>query len=136
MACVYLPSGARSEEILKYCKDDNFILVRYDVGNQTLGSAICYMKDNIFLVDSVEGHRRFRNPKIFEIVYNDLIERAREKKAKMVVFNINVYNETPRKFIEYLSRKNLPKERIEMRLDTDAYLEAKKDGVNGYVVKF
>jgi hypothetical protein len=136
MACVYLPSGARSEEILKYCKDDNFVLVRYDVGNLTLGSAICYMKDNIFLVDSVEGHRRFRNDKIFEIVYNDLIERAREKGAKMVVFNINVLNETPREFIEYLSKKNLPKERIEMRLDTDAYLEAEKDGVNGYVVKF
>jgi len=94
------------------------------------------MEDNIFLVDSVEGHRRFRNDKIFEIVYNDLIERAREKGAEMIVFNIDVYNETSRKFIEYLSRKNLPKGRIKMRLDTDAYLEAKKDGVNGYVVKF
>jgi hypothetical protein len=135
MACVYLPSGAKREEILNYCKDNKFVLVRYDVGNQTLGSAICYIKDNIFLVDSVEGHRRFRNDKIFEIVFKDLIERARENGAYMVVFNIDVQSETSRKFIEYLSKKNLPKGRIEMRLDTDAYLEAKKDGVNGYVVK-
>jgi hypothetical protein len=135
MACVYLPSGARRGEILKYCRNDNFVLVRYDVGNQTLGSAICYMEDGIFLVDSVEGHRRFRKPEIFEIVYTDLINRAREKKAEMIVFNIDVFTGTPQEFIEYLSRNNLPKERIKMRLDTDGYLEAKKDGVNGYVVK-
>jgi hypothetical protein len=135
MACVYLPSGAMKGEILKYCRNDNFVLVRYDVGNQTLGSAICYMEDGIFLVDSVEGHRRFRKPEIFEIVYNDLINRAREKKAKMIVFNIDVFTGTPQEFIEYLSRKNLPKESIKMRLDTDGYLESNKDGVTGYVVK-
>jgi hypothetical protein len=135
MACVYLPNGASCEDILEYCRDDNFVLVRYDIGNQTLGSAICYMENGIFLVDSVEGHRRFRKPKIFEIVYNDLIERAKQKNAETIVFNKDALNKTPQAFIEYLSTKNIPEKRIKMGLDTDGYLEAKEDGVNGYIVK-
>jgi hypothetical protein len=135
LACVYLPRGASGEDILEYCRDDNFVLVRYDIGNQTLGSAICYIEDGIFLVDSVEGHRSFRKPEIFEIVYNDLIQRAKYKKAKMVVFNKNAFNKTPQEFIEHLSTKNLLEEKINMKLDTEGYLEANENGVNGYVVK-
>jgi hypothetical protein len=135
IACVYLPGGARKRDILKYCRDDNFVLVRYDVGSQTLGSAICYLEGGTFLVDSVEGHRSFCKPKIFEIVYNDLIQRAKQKNAKRIVFNKDVLNRTSRAFIEYLSRKNLPEEKIKMRLDTDGYLEANRNGVNGYVIK-
>jgi hypothetical protein len=135
MACVYLPNGASCEDILEYCRDDRFVLVRYDIGNQTLGSAICYMENGIFLVDSVEGHRRFRKPKIFEIVYNDLIERAKERGASMVVFNKNALNKTPTEFIDYLKTKNLPEETVNMELDTEGYLEADEDGVNGYIVK-
>jgi len=132
IACVYLP---RSRDILEYCRDDNFVLVRYDIGNQTLGSAICYMEDGIFLVDSVEGHRRFRKPEIFEIVYNDLIERAKERGASMVVFNKNALNKTSKEFLDYLKTKNLPEEIVNMELDTEGYLEADEDGVNGYVVR-
>jgi hypothetical protein len=132
MACVYLP---RSRDILEYCRDDNFVLVRYDIGNQTLGSAICYIEDRIFLVDSVEGHRTFRKPKIFEIVYNDLIERAKYRGASMVIFNKNALNKTPEGFLDYLKTKNLPEETVNMELDTEGYLEANKNGVNGYIVK-
>jgi len=135
MACVYLPNGASGEDILEYCRDDRFVLVRYDIGNQTLGSAICYMENGIFLVDSVEGHRRFRKPKIFEIVYNDLIQRAKQKNAETIVFNKDVLNKTPQAFIEYLSTKNIPEKRIKIELDTDGRLEANEDGVNGYIVK-
>ena len=49
---------------------------------KTLGSAICYMEKDKFLVDSVEGHRTFRKPQIFNAVYQDLVDRAREKGAK------------------------------------------------------
>jgi len=134
IACVYLPSGAVDENILEYCRDDNFVLVRYDVGNQTLGSAICYMEDGKFLVDSVEGHRKFRNPNIFGIVYNDLIQRAKEIGASMVIFNKSASNETPKEFLDYLEGKNLKKQIVKMQLDTDGYLEASENGVNGYVI--
>jgi hypothetical protein len=135
MACVYLPDGASCEDILEYCRDDRFVLVRYDIGNQTLGSAICYMENGIFLVDSVEGHRRFRKPKIFEIVYNDLIQRAKDKGARMVIFNKSALNKTPEEFLDYLKTKNLPEETVNMKLDTAGYLEADEDGVDGYIVK-
>ncbi|MFH8039035.1 MAG: hypothetical protein QXJ14_03430 [Candidatus Aenigmatarchaeota archaeon] len=131
MACVYLPNG---NGILEYCIDDRIKLIRYDIGNETLGSAICYLEDKKLLVDSIEGHRRFRKEEIFEIVYNDLIERAKEWKAEIVIFNKNAPNKTPREFIEYLKSKNLKEDKIEMKLDTEAYLEA-NEKVKRYVVK-
>ncbi|MEM5874931.1 MAG: hypothetical protein QW641_03345, partial [Candidatus Aenigmatarchaeota archaeon] len=131
MACVYLPNG---NGILEYCIDDRIKLIRYDIGNETLGSAICYSEDKKLLVDSIEGHRRFRKEEIFEIVYNDLIERAKEWKAEIVIFNKNAPNKTPREFIEYLKSKNLKEDKIEMKLDTEAYLEA-NEKVKRYVVK-
>ncbi|MEM4773116.1 MAG: hypothetical protein QW648_03865, partial [Nanoarchaeales archaeon] len=135
MACVYLPYGMYIEDgILKYCKDNRIKLVRYDIGNQTLGSAICYLEDKKLLVDSVEGHRRFRKEEIFEIVYKDLIERAKEWGAEVVVFSKNALNETSKKFLEYLSSKNLEKKKVEMKLNTSAYLEAKTP-IRGYVVR-
>ncbi|MBU5682440.1 MAG: hypothetical protein KQA34_01885 [Candidatus Aenigmarchaeota archaeon] len=135
MACVYLPYGARMEDgILKYCKDDRIKLIKYDIGNKTLGSAICYLEDKKLLVDSIEGHRRFRKEEIFEIVYRDLIERAKEWGVEIVIFNTNVMNETSRKFLDYLKRKNLEEKEIEMKLNTGAYLEAKKP-IRGYIVR-
>jgi uncharacterized protein YjgD (DUF1641 family) len=136
ICCAYLPS----KRIFDYIEDKNIVLIRYDIGGKTLGSAICYLEDGehekIFLVDSVEGHRRFRKPEIFELVFKDLIERAREKGANIVVFNTSAYNETSRKLLEYLKRKGLEEGRIIMKLETNAYLEAKKKGVViGYVVK-
>ncbi|MEM5875511.1 MAG: hypothetical protein QXX45_03000, partial [Candidatus Aenigmatarchaeota archaeon] len=135
MACVYLPYGSNIEDgILKYCKDNRIKLVRYDIGDQPLGSAICYLEDKKLLVDSVEGHRRFRKEEIFEIVYNDLIERAKEWGAEVVVFSKNTLNETSRKFLEYLSSKNLKYDEVEMKLNTSAYIEAERP-VKGYVVR-
>jgi hypothetical protein len=136
ICCAYLPS----KRIFDYIEDKNVVLIRYDIGGKTLGSAICYLEDGehekIFLVDSVEGHRRFRKPEIFELVFKDLIERAREKGANIVVFNTSAYNETSRKLLEYLKRKGLEEGRIIMKLETNAYLEAKRKGVVvGYVVK-
>ncbi|MEM5832141.1 MAG: hypothetical protein QXT38_02415 [Candidatus Aenigmatarchaeota archaeon] len=134
MVCVYLPNGAEKRTIFEYCKDDRIKLVRYDVGNQTLGSAICYLEDKKLLVDSVEGHGRFRKEEIFEIVYRDLIERAKEWGAEIVVFNSYTPNETPRKFLEYLGSKNLKEGIVEMELKTSASLEAGRL-VKGYVVR-
>ncbi len=132
IACVYLPRSY-NEGIYEYCKDDRFTLVRYDIGGKTLGSAICYMEDGTFLVDSVEGHRTFRKPKIFDAVRRDLVERAKEKGAKRILFSKGGTNETPKKFMDYLGKLGLKKGKIKMKLDTKGYLEADKNGASGYV---
>ena len=140
IACVYLPSNSY-DGIYNYCKDyysrnkeKGFVLVRYDIGGRALGSAICYMENDAFLVDSVEGHRTFRKPQIFKAVYQDLIDRAREKGAKRVIFSDGGINETPKKFIEFLEGLRLKRNRVKMKLNTEGYLEAEKSGVKGYIV--
>jgi hypothetical protein len=122
MACVYLP-GAAEEGISEYCRDDNVILVKYEIGGESLGSAICYKEDDKFLVDSVEGHRRFRKTKIYDIVYEDLLMRAKEYGAKEVLFGLDALNETPTDFNKHLSGKHLSKIKVKMALNTEAYLE-------------
>ena len=140
IACVYLPNDYH-DGIYNYCRDyyskekgEGFILVRYDIGGKALGSAICYMEKDKFLVDSVEGHRTFRKPQIFNAVYQDLVERAREKGAEKVIFNENCMNETPNKFIEFLGNSGLKKGNVDMKLNTEGYLEAVKGRVRGYIV--
>ncbi len=133
IACVYLPRDY-DDGIYEYCKDDRFTLVRYDIGGKTLGSAICYMEDGTFLVDSVEGHRTFRKPKIFDAVRRDLVERAKEKGAKRILFSEGGTNETPKEFMEYLGHLGLEKGKIKMKLDTKGYLEADEAGASGYVL--
>ena len=92
------------------------------------------MENNTFLVDSVEGHRTFRKPQIFNAVYQDLVERAREKGAEKVIFSENCMNETPKKFIEFLGNSGLKKGNVDMKLNTEGYLEAEKENVKGYIV--
>ena len=140
IACVYLPQNYHNG-IYNYCKDyysedkdSGFILVRYNIGEKALGSAICYMEKDKFLVDSVEGHRTFRKPQIFQAVYQDLVDRAREKGAKRVIFSEEGINETPKKFIEFLEGLGLKRDRVKMKLNTEGYLEAEKSGVNRYTV--
>lgn len=132
IACVYMPSG---KHIFEYCADDRVTLVRYEVGGRALGSAICYLEDNVFLVDSVEGHRTFRKPGIFDVVYEDLVERARAKGAVKILFSTDSSNETPGEFEDYLKSKGLKETVMKMRLATNTYLEADGDGVSGYVVE-
>ena len=132
MACVYLPNP-RKNGISEYCEDDNIILIRYDIGGESLGSAICYKEDDKFLVDSVEGHRRFRKTKIYDIVYEDLLMRAKEYGAKEVLFGLDALNETAKGFTEHLSKKTASKTKIDMRLNTKAYLETCK-GSKAYSV--
>ena len=134
IACVYLPRDY-DDGIYEYCKDDRFTLVRYDIGGKTLGSAICYMEDGTFLVDSVEGHRTFRKPKIFDAVRRDLVERAKEKGAKRILFSEGGTNETPKEFMDYLGHLGLEKGKIKMKLDTEGYLEADEAGASGYVLR-
>ncbi len=134
IACVYLPRDY-DDGIYEYCKDDRFTLVRYDIGGKTLGSAICYMEDGTFLVDSVEGHRTFRKPQIFDAVRRDLVERAKEKGAKRILFSEGGTNETPKEFMEYLGHLGLEKGKIKMKLDTEGYLEADEAGASGYVLR-
>ncbi len=140
IACVYLPNDYHGG-IYNYCKDyysegngKGFTLVRYNLGGEALGSAICYMEKNNFLVDSVEGHRTFRKPQIFQAVYQDLIDRAKEKGAKKIIFSENGINETPKEFIEFLGGLGLKGESVKMELDTEGYLEAEKYMVKGYSV--
>ena len=140
IACVYLPRNFH-DGIYNYCKDyyskdkkDGFLLVRYDIGGKTLGSAICYMENDTFLVDSVEGHRTFRKPQVFKAVYQDLVDRANEKGAKRVIFSEGGINETPNNFIKFLGNLGLERGDIKMKLDTEGYLEAGEDGVGGYIV--
>ena len=140
IACVYLPRGY-DEGIYNYCrdyyskdKDSGFILVRYNIGEKALGSAICYMEKDKFLVDSVEGHRTFRKPQIFNAVYQDLVKRAREKGAKRVIFSDGGINETPKKFIEFLGDLGIKKGYVNMKLNTNGYLEAEKENVKGYII--
>ena len=142
IACVYLPRNFE-DGIYNYCKDyksedreKGFILVRYDIGGKALGSAICYMEDSTFLVDSVEGHRTFRKPQVFKAVYQDLIARAEEKGAKIAIFSNSGTNETPRKFIDFLRDMGLKQVSIKMKLNTNSYLEANKNNVSGYIVRF
>ena len=134
IACVYLPRDYGGG-IYEYCKDNRFTLVRYDIGGKTLGSAICYMDDGTFLVDSVEGHRTFRKPKIFDAVRRDLVERAKEKGAKRILFGEGGTNETPKKFMDCLGHIGLEKGKIKMKLDTEGYLEADEAGASGYVLR-
>ena len=51
-----------------------------------------------------------------------------------MIFSENVTNETPKKFIEYLGSTGLKKGKVKMKLDTEGYLEAGDDAVNGYVM--
>ncbi len=139
IACVYLPKSY--DGIYNYCRDyyskdrnSGFTLVRYNIGEMALGSAICYIENDKFLVDSVEGHRTFRKPQIFQAVYQDLVDRAREKGAKRVIFSEEGINETPKKFIEFLEGLGLKRDIVKMKLNTEGYLEAEKSGVKGYTV--
>ena len=133
IACVYLPRDSHNG-IYNYCKDERFTLVRYDINGKTLGSAICYTEGDKFLVDSVEGHRTFRKPQIFDAVYKDLIYRAKSKGCEKIIFSENGANETPKEFIEYLDSAGLKKGTARMSLGTEGYLEADRDGVKGYTV--
>ena len=133
IACVYLPRDSHNG-IYNYCKDERFTLVRYDINGKTLGSAICYTEGDKFLVDSVEGHRTFRKPQIFDAVYKDLIYRAKSKGCEKMIFSENEANETPKEFIEYLDSAGLKKGTARMSLGTEGYLEADRDGVKGYTV--
>jgi hypothetical protein len=133
MACVYLPRYFH-EGIYDYCRDKRFTLVRYDINGKTVGSAICYAEGDRFLVDSIEGHRTFRKPQIFDAVYKDLMDRARSKGYKEIIFSNGGTNETPKRFIEYLGSVGLKNGKVKMDLDTKGYLEADEDGVDGYVV--
>jgi hypothetical protein len=135
IACVYLPNPHR-RGIYNYCNDERFKLIRYGVNGNSIGSAICYLEDGNFLVDSVEGHRTFRKEKIFDVVYKDLVNRAKEYNAKRIIFNMRVLNDTPKKFIENIKKYQLNLDKIKMPLNTDGYLEASKEGVQGYVVDF
>ncbi|MCW1297625.1 MAG: hypothetical protein QW061_03110 [Candidatus Rehaiarchaeum fermentans] len=112
IACVYLP---RSPKILDYCEDNRFVLIKYSLGGKTLGSAICYIENNIFLVDSVEGNRGLRKEKLFEIIYKDLLERAKERGCKMIVFNKDVMNLTPKEFVKFV-RKRIGLKEINLRM--------------------
>lgn len=141
--CAYLPHGGRHRDgIMKYCEDDRFVLVKYMLGDIVSGSAICYLENGNFLVDSVEGHPSFSKKGIFDIVLDDLRYRARVRGADYVIFNLDPENKTPMSFLNNFVGKRyetgiicspeseLPKKNpghmaVFMKLDTEAYMETK-----------
>ncbi|MDE1870495.1 MAG: hypothetical protein KGH71_05980 [Candidatus Micrarchaeota archaeon] len=123
MACVFLP---RSNDVYGYAADDEIVMVKYEIGKKRLGGAICSMTGGNFLVDSVEGHRIFRKDSIFEIVFSDLVERAREKNAQRIVFGKNGANKTSQMFIKYIEGKGLKDMTVEFRIKKNVYLETEK----------
>jgi hypothetical protein len=126
--CAYLPYGAKREEIFTYCEDPRIMLVKYEIYGKPQGSAICYLGDDYLLVDSVEGDLEIAENRVFDIIFNDLLERAKMRNLEYILFNIRVYNETPRKFISYIERAykklGLRKDYFLVDFKTDAYLEA------------
>ena len=139
IACVYLPGeeeykagiGRYIRNYYTKDRDKGFLLVRYDLNGKAIGSAICYIENNKFLVDSVEGHRTFRKAPIFDAVYKDLVYRAKSKGAKEIIFGTDGVNETARDFIRYLEESKdkygLRKEAINMKLNKNAYIETSKE---------
>ncbi|MDE1827876.1 MAG: hypothetical protein KGH65_01810 [Candidatus Micrarchaeota archaeon] len=123
MACVFLP---RSNDIYGYAADKEIVMVKYEIGEKRLGGAICSVTGGNFLVDSVEGHRFFRKSAVFEIVFNDLIERAKEKKVDRIVFGMDGNGETAKKFVEYIENKGLREMTIEFAIKENVYLETEK----------
>ncbi|MDE1850553.1 MAG: hypothetical protein KGH54_02035 [Candidatus Micrarchaeota archaeon] len=123
MACVFLP---RSNDVYGYAADKEIVMVKYEIGKKRLGGAICSVTGGNFLVDSVEGHRFFRKNAVFEIVFNDLIERAREKNADRIVFGRDGAGETSKKFIKYIENKGLKDMTIDFSIKKNVYLETEK----------
>lgn len=128
-ACTFLPESDNADTIrtgiLTYCSDERFVLVKYGIGEKTYGSAICYLEDNVFLVDSVEGHTVMRRESTFEIIYNDLIGRAADLGAERIVFGAyNGGNTTAIQFLKHVEAKGLDRLPMSMRLDTEGYLES------------
>ncbi len=74
-----------------------------------------------------------RKPRIYEVVYKDLIKRAKDHGADMIIFNYDAFNETPKEFLNYLAEKGLKKSKIKIECNTKGYLES-KNPVNGYIV--
>ncbi len=128
LACSFLPFGSSREEgIVNYTKDPNVILVKYSARDETIGSAICYLEADKFLVDSVEGSVWMRNSAVCSMVHQDLVNRALEKGAAQIIFNRNVSNGTAKRFLEHLiGREGLMPSEVKMRLRTRSYLEAKE----------
>ncbi len=136
LACVYLPNGERiNDGIMEYCRDPNIVHVSYSLGGRACASAICYLERTVFLVDSVEGSQRIRDPVFFDVVRRDLQERARVYGADTVLFSHAPENRTPREFLKFLKRTGVEDSAAIMSLDTKAYLEAERGLVRGYRVR-
>ena len=136
LACTCINGEYRESGMMNYCRDNNVVLVAYSFGSQACAMAICYLEGNILLVDSVEGRERIRNDAFFGVVRHDLEERARMLGADTVIFNKDVVNPTPKEFLEFLKRNGEKPGEVDMRLDTNAYLEAfDSNPVKGFIVK-
>ena len=124
-ACVYLPEPDKNG-IYTYCSDERFVLVKYGIGDVTYGSAICYLEGKVLLVDSVEGNNAIKKSNVFEIIYNDLIERAIGLGAEKIVFGTyRNGNLAAQQFLRHVEEKGLPHEAMDLRLETEGYLEAR-----------
>ena len=139
-ACIFLPTGARRESVLEYCEDPRARLVRYEIDGETHGVAVALMNDGKLFVNSIEGSISFRDQRIYTIVLEDMIWRAREEGADTLIFNAKPTNATPRKFVEFLNGSGLSPEETEMNfggfkgtMDLTSHYRG-IEAVDGYVI--
>ena len=135
LTCTCINGGSANEGMLNYCKDPNIVLVGYSFGGQVCASAICYIEGNVLLVDSVEGRERIRNDAFFGVIRKDIEERAKLHGADTVIFSEGAINKTPRDFLKFLERQGAERGSIEMKIDTQSYLEANRGKVRGCLIR-
>ncbi len=106
-ACIFLPSGEAKESIIDYCTDPRGYLIRYAEEGRTIGAAVCVFSEGRLFVNSIEGMPVFNSKGIFEMVYEDVLSRARSLGLKEVCFNAAPYNNLPNEFVDFLRSKGL-----------------------------
>lgn len=111
-ACIFMPSGMMKESVVAYCTDKRALLIRYNIGEETAGTAVCLVNENVFFINSIEGSSEFRSKAIFGHVLKDILERARSKGFREVVFHANPSNGTPREFVNFLDEEGFSQIKI------------------------
>ena len=135
LACTCINGAYANKGMLNYCKDPNILLVGYSFGGQVCASAICYIEGNVLLVDSVEGRERIRNDAFFGVIRKDIEEKAKLHGVDTIIFSEGAINKTSTDFLKFLERRGAERGSIEMKIDTQSYLEADKGKVKGYLIR-
>jgi DNA repair photolyase len=123
--CAFYPDGANKEASIYYLKDPEIGLLWIKSATyqgeelDNLGVAImvnCQDKEGnkVLLIDSVEGGEALERSGIEwkEKMLESIKKIAEENKQKYIVFNLNVTNETPKRFNRFLGEKKIKEGKI------------------------